>query len=93
MQRLLHWEQVNLSCNNLGVEGGKAIAKAISSSSLLEVNLSDNRLCGVWNERGQTKGTYTSEGITKLCEGLKGSSITSLRRAAAFTPRPSVNAH
>ena len=24
-------------------------------------------------------GTYTAEGITKLCEGLKGSSVTSLR--------------
>ena len=24
-------------------------------------------------------GTFTTEGITALCEGLKGSSITSLR--------------
>ena len=27
-------------------------------------------------------GTYTAEGITKLCEGLKGSAITSLKCAA-----------
>ena len=40
----------------------------------------DNRLCGV-DFMGQ--GTYTSEGITKLCEGLKGSSVTSLECAAA----------
>ena len=26
-------------------------------------------------------GTYTSEGITKLCEGIKGSAITSLKCA------------
>jgi len=29
------------------------------------------------------EGTYTTEGITKLCEGLKGSAITSLKCAAA----------
>ena len=28
-------------------------------------------------------GTYTAEGITKLCEGLKGSAVTSLKCAAA----------
>ena len=42
-----------------------------------------NALCGVKYGRG----TYTAEGITKLCEGLKGSAVTSLRCAAA----PSVN--
>ena len=29
------------------------------------------------------KGTYTSEGITKLCEGIEGSAITSLKCATA----------
>ena len=29
-------------------------------------------------------GTYTAEGITKLCEGLKGSAVTSLECAAAL---------
>ena len=28
-------------------------------------------------------GTYTAEGITALCEGLKGSGVTSLECAAA----------
>ena len=32
---------------------------------------------------GSQQGTYTAEGITKLCEGLKGSAVTSLRCAAA----------
>ena len=40
----------------------------------------DNRLCGV-DFMGQ--GTYTPEGINQLCEGLKGSSVTSLECAAA----------
>ena len=38
-------------------------------------SLSDNALCGV-NKFGQ--GTYTAVGITALCEGLKGSAVTSL---------------
>ena len=41
--------------------------------------LGGNQLCGV-NIRGD--GTYTAEGITKLCEGLKGSAVTSLECAA-----------
>ena len=41
-------------------------------------SLSRNQLCGV-DLRGQ--GTYTAEGITKLCEALKGSAVTSLKCA------------
>ena len=42
-------------------------------------SLADNMLCGA--KHG--KGTYTTEGITKLCEALKGSAVTSLKCAAA----------
>ena len=38
-------------------------------------SLSDNAICGL-NKYGS--GTYTAEGITALCEGLKGSAVTSL---------------
>ena len=37
-----------------------------------------NALCGL-NDEGY--GSYTSEGIMKLCEGLKESAITSLECA------------
>jgi hypothetical protein len=51
--------------------------------------LDSNQLCGL---DGDGKGEYTTEGITKLCEGLKGSSVTSLRcalgRAFAFLSLP-----
>ena len=42
--------------------------------------MANNQLCGLtqWGD-----GTYTAEGITKLCEGLKGSAVTSLECAAA----------
>ena len=45
-------------------------------------SLAHNQLCGVdqWGH-----GTYTAEGITKLCEALKGSAVTSLKCAA--TPK------
>ena len=42
--------------------------------------MAGNQLCGL-DQLG--RGTFTAEGITKLCEGLKGSAVTSLRCAAA----------
>ena len=45
-------------------------------------SLTSNQLCGLDDDGN---GTYTAEGITKLCEGLKGSAVTSLRCAA--TPK------
>ena len=43
-------------------------------------SLFGNQLCGL-GYRGD--GTYTTEGITKLCKGLKGTAVTSLECAAA----------
>ena len=53
-------------------------------------SLGNNQLCGL-NKDGD--GTYTTNGITKLCEGLKGSAVTSLRCAAALSVRFCVSAH
>ena len=44
-------------------------------------SLANSQLCG-FDYRG--RGTYTAEGITKLCEGLKGSIVTSLECAATL---------
>ena len=47
-------------------------------------SLADNSICGVTTGvMGRQQGTYTAEGITKLCEALKGSAVTSLECAAA----------
>ena len=46
-------------------------------------SLAGNQLCGLYYAFGEFKGTYTNEGITKLCEGLKGSAVTKLECAAA----------
>ena len=46
------------------------------------VSLANNQLCGLCEgTHGNIHGTYTIEGITKLCEGLKGSAVTSLKCA------------
>ena len=41
-------------------------------------SLANNQLCGL-DYRG--RGTYTTKCITKLCEALKGSAVTSLKCA------------
>ena len=63
-------------------------------------SLANNELCGLYLEHGtfgKSMGTYTAEGIDKLCEGLKSSSITSLKSAAtahtANCSAPSENLH
>ena len=38
-----------------------------------------NTLCGLTEWHGQWHGTYTNEGIMRLCEGIKGSIITALK--------------
>ena len=52
-------------------------------------SLTNNSLCGI---KPCGEGTYTAEGITKLCEALKGSAVTSLKCAAAPRACLSVNA-
>ena len=61
-------------------------------------SLANTRLCGLNERHGHVHGhgTYTAEGITKLCEGLKGSAVTSLKCAASrecslFFQRPSTS--
>ena len=53
--------------------------------------MANNQLYGLYeDDYGAIQGTYTTEGIHKLCEGLKGSAVTSLKCAAA--PRVCVSA-
>ena len=52
--------------------------------------MASNQLCGL-DEDG--KGTYTAEGITKLCEGLKGSAVAALQCAPALECSLCVSAH
>ena len=42
-----------------------------------------NTLCGLTEWHGQWHGTYTNEGVMRLCEGIKGSIITTLECAKA----------
>ena len=56
----------------------------IDTSPSLCGSLSHNMLCGL-DMYGN--GTFTTEGITTLCEALKGSTVTSLECAAAPSVR------
>ena len=58
------------------------VSAPIDTPSFPLGSLDGNRLCGVYKEyKGDIQGTYTTLGITKLCEGLKGSAVTSLKCA------------
>eukprot|EP00966_Prymnesium_polylepis_P244083 5644841-Prymnesium_polylepis.1 len=73
--------QIDLSDNQLRVEGGKAIAAglAVSPWSLTQINLSGNQLCGL-NFHGN--GTYTAEGIKAIADAIRVS--RSLTQVLAF---------
>ena len=53
-------------------------------------SLADNQLCGVGM---YGNGTYTAEAITKLCEALKSSAVTSLKCASPQLECYLVKAH
>jgi Ran GTPase-activating protein (RanGAP) involved in mRNA processing and transport len=55
-----------------GSAGAKHVAKMLGvNGGLTSINLSGNRLCGVWTDfRGQ-QGTYTSEGITAIADAMR----------------------
>ena len=55
-------------------------------------SLAGDQLCGLYPDDGDIQGTYTTMGITKLCEVLVGSAVTSLR-CAASNVCVSVSAH
>ena len=65
------------------------LSAPIDTPLLYADSLADSMLCGV----KYGSGTYTSEGITKLCEALKGSAVTSLKCAATPSVCFSVSAH
>ena len=56
------------------------VSAPIDTASPHLCSLAINQLCGI-DQNGD--GTYITDGITELCEGLKGSAVTSLECAAA----------
>jgi GGDEF domain-containing protein len=82
--------ELDLKGKGVDVPGAIVLSKLLpSAAALTSLNLGGNQLCGL-DFRG--RGTYTAEGITKLCEGLKGSAVTSLRFADDPSVRFYVNA-
>ena len=64
-------ESLDLSGKQLGVASTIVIASLISGNGgLTSIDLSGNRLCGVWTQYGEQHGTYTAEGIAAIAEAL-----------------------
>ena len=66
---------LSLTGNSIGPRGGKGLAIVLPRTKITDLNLSNNALCGVHPVGG---GIYTTDGINALCEGLQGSTVTSL---------------
>jgi len=61
--------------NYIGVKGASALAAVLKETQITMLTLAGNELCGLDDEG---RGTYTTKCITKLCEGLRESNVTSL---------------
>jgi NLR family CARD domain-containing protein 3 len=66
---------LDASGENIGLAGGKLIAKALCTSvtgGLTSIGLSENQLCGIWtDDDGDQQGTYTAEGITAFADAMR----------------------
>jgi len=67
---------LNLNGNHLEAQEAEELAKALPCcKALASLSLDDNKLCGI-DRNGF--GTFTTEGITALCDGIKQSKVSSL---------------
>jgi Ran GTPase-activating protein (RanGAP) involved in mRNA processing and transport len=64
---------LNFKNNGIGPVGANAVAAMVAvTGGLTSINLSDNRLCGVWTDfRGGQQGTYTAEGFTAIADAMR----------------------
>ena len=96
----------SLGYNNIGVEGGKALAAVLPQTQitslecaaactaqqlLMPINTSLCLCSLAYNDL--TNDGEDMSGVLKLAEGLPQTKITTLKCAAASTPQQSVNAH
>ncbi len=57
------------------MSGVLKLAEILPQTKLQMLSLANNQLCGKYDGVGSN---YTADGMNALCEGLKGSAITSL---------------
>ena len=61
-----------MSKNNIGIEGSIIIAKVLSKNETLKrLNLSRNKIVGIYTFRNEYKGEFSAEGINALNSALK----------------------
>ena len=70
---------LELQHTRFGVQSALALAEALTSTpSLTCLDISQNRLCGVYTDSYGSHGSYTAEGISAIAAALPASSITTL---------------
>ena len=47
------------------------LSQAVVTGALTSINLSDNKMCGVWTDLYGQHGTYTAEGITAIADAMR----------------------
>ena len=68
---------LNLKGNCINVEAGKALAEAMQvNSTLVHLDLSSNRLCGVWRDGPfREMGSYNASAVRALVSAIQASSV------------------
>jgi hypothetical protein len=65
---------VNLANNKLTCAEALQVADGLRlSTRLQQLNVSNNRICGVWFDSGTFKGEYTPDGVLALAEAIRAS--------------------
>eukprot|EP00900_Chrysochromulina_parva_P017239 jgi/Chrpa1/25516/Chrysochromulina_OHIO_Genome00026415-RA len=65
---------LDASFENISPAGIQLIAEALRTSvtgGLTSIDLSGNRVCGIWTDNSSQHGTYTAEGITAIAYALR----------------------
>lgn len=65
-----HIRNIDLSHNHIGPTGVKDMSLFLCERGLHYLNLSKNRLCGVWVFRGSTMGHWDSSGLCMLLRAI-----------------------
>jgi Ran GTPase-activating protein (RanGAP) involved in mRNA processing and transport len=63
---------LNFKHNGIGPVGSKSVTAMVAvTGGLTSIDLSNNRLCGVWTDYSGQHGTYTAEGITAIADAMR----------------------
>jgi hypothetical protein len=73
-------ELIDVASTRFAIEGGKELARMVGQmKSLTTLDLTNNRLCGVWVDQYGQQGTWSNVAMLAMAEAIRGSkSLSSL---------------